>query len=206
MCMVSAWMGSETLDLCAVVILAVVERPGRSSSEGLSSVTTTLKSLASSVPVVDCEVAAGGAEQRLIADQRDVALEDLAGQGVDGDVGGLADLDVDDVGLVHLDLGGDDAHVGQGHQRGAFGVLNADDDGLAFAHGLVGHDAVKGRDGDGEVEHVLVGAQRGFLGLHVAARRVGLRLGLVELGDGLGQRGDVECRRRPFWRRSPAWP
>ena len=56
--MVSAWMGSEsTLALCAVVILAVVERPGRSSSEGSSSVTTTLKSLASSVPVVDCEVA-----------------------------------------------------------------------------------------------------------------------------------------------------
>ena len=51
-------MGSEsTLDLCAVVILAVVERPGRSSSEGVSRVTTTLKSLASSVPVVDCEVA-----------------------------------------------------------------------------------------------------------------------------------------------------
>ena len=51
-------MGSaSTFDLCAVVILAVVERPGRSSSVGVSSVTTTLKSLASSVPVVDCEVA-----------------------------------------------------------------------------------------------------------------------------------------------------
>jgi hypothetical protein len=56
--MVSAWMGSEsTLGLCAVVILAVVESPGRRSLDGLSSVTTTLKSLASSVPVVDCEVA-----------------------------------------------------------------------------------------------------------------------------------------------------
>ena len=33
-CMVSAWMGSEsTFGLCAVVILAVVERPGRSSSD-----------------------------------------------------------------------------------------------------------------------------------------------------------------------------
>ena len=56
--MVRAWMGREsTLDFCAVVILAVVERPGRSSAVGSSSVTTTLKSLASSVPVVDCEVA-----------------------------------------------------------------------------------------------------------------------------------------------------
>ena len=47
--------------LCAVVILAVQERPGRSSSWLLislaSRVTMTLKSLASSVPVVDCEVA-----------------------------------------------------------------------------------------------------------------------------------------------------
>ena len=51
-------MGSEsTLALCAVVILAVVERPGRSSLETVSSVTTTLKSFASSVPVVEVEVA-----------------------------------------------------------------------------------------------------------------------------------------------------
>ena len=57
-CMVSAWMGSEsTLVLCAVVILAVQESPGRNSLPGSSSVTTTLKSLASSVPEVDCEVA-----------------------------------------------------------------------------------------------------------------------------------------------------
>jgi len=57
-CMVRAWMGKEsTLGLCAVVILAVVLSPGRSSLEGESRVTTTLKSLASSVPVVDCEVA-----------------------------------------------------------------------------------------------------------------------------------------------------
>ena len=75
-----------------------------------------------------------------------MALEDFAGKGVDGDVGGLADLDVDDVGFVHLDFGGDDAHVGEGHQRGAFGVLDADDHGLAFANGHVGDDAVKGRD------------------------------------------------------------
>ena len=135
---------------------------------------------------------AGGAQQRLIADQGDVALEDLAGKGVDGDVGGLADLDVDDVGLVHLDLGGDDAHVGEGHQGRAFGVLNADDDGLAFADRHVGHDAVKRGDGDGVVEHVLIGAQGGDLRLQMAARGFGLRLGLVELGHRLRDRRDVD--------------
>ena len=51
-------MGSETTPvLCAVVILAVQESPGRSCLVGSERVTTTLKSLASSVPVVDCEVA-----------------------------------------------------------------------------------------------------------------------------------------------------
>jgi hypothetical protein len=73
-----------------------------------------------------------------------VAFEDAAGQGIDGDVGGLADLDVDDVGLVDLDLGGDDGHVGEGHQGGAFGVLDADDDGFALADGDVGDEAVEG--------------------------------------------------------------
>ena len=35
---------------------------------------------------------AGGAQQGLIADQRDVAVEDLSGQCIDGDVGGLVQL------------------------------------------------------------------------------------------------------------------
>ena len=93
-----AWMGMvRALGLCAVVIFAVVERPGRSSSRSTpgsgSRVTTTLKSLASSVPVVDLAGGdAGGAEQRLVADLGDVAFEDAAGQGIDGDVGGLVEL------------------------------------------------------------------------------------------------------------------
>ena len=120
-------------------------------------VTMTLKSLASSVPVVDCEVATPVVrKQRLVADLGDVALEDLAGQGIDRDVGGLAELDVDDVRLVDLDLGGDDAHIGDGHQGRAFGVLDADDHGLALAHGDVGHEAVEGRAGDGLIERVEV--------------------------------------------------
>ncbi len=51
-----------------------------------------------------------------------------------------------------------DAHVGQGHQRGALGVLDALDHRFALADGLVGHDAVKGGDGDGQVEQILVGS------------------------------------------------
>ncbi len=120
-----------------------------------------------------------GAQQRLIANQGDVAFEDLVGDGVDGDFGGLSHLDVDDVGLVDLDFGGDHAHVGDGHDGGAFGVLDAQDHGFTLAHRLVGHDAVKGCDGLGKVEGVLVAAQHRLLGLHVAARRVGVGLGLV---------------------------
>ena len=67
-------------------------------------------------------------------------------------------LDVDDVGLVDLDLGGDDGHVGEGHQGGALGVLDADDDGLAFADGDVGDEAVEGRAALVLVEGVVVGA------------------------------------------------
>ncbi len=62
---------------------------------------------------------AGGAEQRLVADQRYVTFEDLARQGVDGDVGSLTDLHVHDVGFVHLDFRSDHGHVGQRHEGGA---------------------------------------------------------------------------------------
>ena len=191
--MVSAWMGKETtLSLCAVVILAVVDRPGRSSSEGASSVTTTLKSLASSVPVVDCDVAyAAGAQQSLVSNQRHMALEDLARDGVDGHVGGLAKLHIDDIGLVHLHFRGDHAHVGQRHQGRAGRVLNAGDHRFAFLDRHVGDDTVKRRDRDGFVEHVLIGAKGGNLGLQMAARGFSLRLGLVKLGHHLRDRRDV---------------
>ena len=110
----------RALGLCAVVILAVVERPGRSSSAGLIERDDDLEVLGffgagGGLRGGD----AGGAQQRLVADFGDVALEDPAGKGIDGDVGGLVHGDVDDVGLVDLDLGGDDAHVGEGHQGGA---------------------------------------------------------------------------------------
>ena len=116
--MVSAWMGSEsTLDLVrggdlggggeagAQLVGGIVERDDDLEVLGLFGAGGGLRG-----------GHAGGAQQGLVADQGDVALEDLAGQGVDGDVGGLADLDVDDVGLVDLDFGGDHAHVGEGHE------------------------------------------------------------------------------------------
>ena len=133
---------------------------------------------------------AGGAEQGLVADLGDVAFEDAAGQGIDGDVGGLAEADVDDVGLVDLDLGGDDGHVGEGHEGGAFGVLDADDDGLAFADGDVGDEAVEGGAADGLVEGVVVGALAGDGLVDVAALGLGLGLGLGERGLALGEGGD----------------
>ena len=101
-------------------------------------------------------------------------------------------MHVHDVGLIHLHFGGDDAHVGKRHQRGAFAVLNALDDSFALAHRLVGHDAVEGRGGDGLVQQVLIGLEVGDVGLHVAAGGFGLRLGLVEPRDSLGERRDVE--------------
>src|SRR5258708_17379225 len=53
----SAWMGmAKTFFFSAVLILAVVERPGRRFSGGLARVTTTLKSFASWLLVVDCVV------------------------------------------------------------------------------------------------------------------------------------------------------
>src|SRR5439155_22995241 len=53
----SAWIGiATTFFFSAVLILAVVDKPGRKFSGGLASVTTTLKSLASCVLVVVCVV------------------------------------------------------------------------------------------------------------------------------------------------------
>jgi len=60
------------------------------------------------------------------------------------------------------------------------------------SNGLVGHDAVERGDGLGAVEQVLIGAQVGNLGLHVAARGGCLRLGLVDASYGLGQGGHIE--------------
>ena len=152
--------------------------------------TTTLKSLASSVPEVDWRGGnAGRAQECLVADLCDVTLEDFAGQGIDGDVGGLTELHIDDVGLVDLDLRGDDGHIGEGHEGGALGVLDADDDGLTLAHGDVGDEAVEGSAGDGLIEGVEVGALAGDGLIEMGPLAVGLRLGLGEGCDALVESG-----------------
>ncbi len=184
----------RALGLWAVVIFAVVERPGRRSSDaGLVEGDDDLEVLGlfgagGALAGGD----AGGAEEGLIADLGDVAFEDAAGQGIDGDVGGLVERDVDDVGLVDLDLGGDDGHVGEGHQGGSLGVLDADDDGLAFADGDVGDEAVEGGAAVGLVEGVVVAALAGDGLVDVAALRSAVwalawasgGLALREGGDG----------------------
>ncbi len=78
------WAARARSTSCAVVILAVVERPGRSSSDGVVEGDDDLEVLGffragGGLRSGD----AGGAQQRLIADQGDVSLEDLAGNGVD---------------------------------------------------------------------------------------------------------------------------
>ena len=76
--------------MCAVVILAVAERPGRRSSDGVIEGDDDLEVLrlfGSGGALRGGE--AGRAKQGLVADLGDVALEDAAGQGIDGDVGGL---------------------------------------------------------------------------------------------------------------------
>ena len=104
---------------------------------------------------------ASGAEEGLVADFGDVAFEDAAGKCVDGDIRGLAHTDVDDVGFVDFDLGGDDGHIGEGHDGGAASVLDADDDGFTLADRDVGDEAVKGSTADGFVECVEVGTLAG---------------------------------------------
>ena len=137
---------------------------------------------------------AGGAEQGLVSNLGNFAFEDAAREGVDGDVGGLAEGDVDDVGLVDLDFRGDDGHIGEGHQGGAFGVLDAKDDGLAFADGNVGDEGVEGGAALGEAEGVVAAAQGGDGLVDVAVSGCGLSLGLGDGGLTLlqGRFGDVE--------------
>jgi hypothetical protein len=116
----------------------------------------------------------------------------LAGEGVDGYLGFLAELDVDDVGLIDLDLGGDDGHVGEGHEGGTFGVLNAEDDCFPFADGDVGYEAIKGSDAAGEAEGVIVATEGGDALGDLAASGSGLGFGLKDGSLALGEGGDVD--------------
>ena len=178
-------MGIErTSFFSAVRILAVQESPGRRSSVGIVQRDDDLEIL--------CLLGAGraltggdagGTQDRLVAYGRHMALEDLPGQCIDGDVGRLAVPHVDDVGLVYLDLGCDDGHVGDCHQRAARRVLNADDHRLAFANREVGDDAIEGRQRHRAVQHILVTPQRRRRLIDASGR--GLRLGFCLYDRGL---------------------
>ncbi len=91
--MVSAWMGSEsTFGLCAVVILAVVRESGAQFVGGRVQRDHHLEVLGLLGAGGGLRGGhAGGAQQGLIANQGHMAFEDLAGQGVHGDFGRLAD-------------------------------------------------------------------------------------------------------------------
>ena len=102
---------------------------------------------------------------------------------------GWPSLHVDDVGLVHLDFGGDDRHVGQRHQRAAGRILDADDDRLAFAHRQVGDHAVVGCGVSGLLQDVGGVRQVGAVLRDVAFGGILLRLGLGDARLGLRQAG-----------------
>ncbi len=62
---------------------------------------------------------------------------------------------IGDVCFVDFDFGGDDAHVGNGHQETALGILNAGHDILADADVDVADDSVNRRSVGGLAQHVL---------------------------------------------------
>ena len=132
---------------------------------------------------------AGGAEDGGVADFDDVAFEGATGHGVDGDVGDLIEFNVDDVGFVHFDFGGDDGHVGDGHDERRRGILNAGDDGFADADGEVSDDAVDGGDRLGTAENVGGAAEIGFRDGDAALGGGEAGAELFDLSAGLSEAG-----------------
>ena len=174
----------------AVVILAVAESPGRRFSGGSCSVTTTLKSFASWLAEVCCEVETPVERtMALLPISVTTALNVFLGIASMLTSAGWPSLHVDDVGFVHLDFGGDDGHVGQSHERAARRILDADDDGLAFPHRQVRDHAVVGRGVGGLLQHVGGVRQVGAVLRDVAIGGVLLRLGLRNARLGLRQSG-----------------
>ena len=119
---------------------AVQVKPGRTSGTGSSSITTTLKFVA-------CVAGWPPARRldRAVADLADVSLERPVGQGVDRDLGQLAELHVRDVRFVDLDFRLDHRHVGERQQHGAGVVHRADDRGFALLDVAARDDAVDRR-------------------------------------------------------------
>ena len=155
-----------------------------------SRVTTTLKSLASSVPVVDWLVAIPVVRRKAWS-PTSVTWPLKMRPGRASTVTSTPWLSLTLTMSVSSTLTSAvmTRHVGEGHEGGAFGVLDAEDDGFAFADGDVGDEAVKGCAADGLVEGVVVGALAGDGLIHVAALGVGLGTGLCERGLSLSERG-----------------
>ena len=109
-------------------------------------------------------------------DLGDLALEGLVFEGFDLDAGGLAEIDLADVGLVDFALNVDLGGVADGHDEGGGGTEDEDGaDGVADFDVAGEDDAVHGR-GDGGVAELLFKLLEGGLGLG------DLGLSLAELG------------------------
>ena len=118
-----------------------------------------------------------------------VPWKDFVGDGVDSHVSGLAEMHIDDVGFIHLDLGCDDGHVGERHQRAAGGILNSHDHSLAFADRKIGDHAIEGRFVGGFLQHIGNPSKVGLILRDVLVHRILLRLGLGYFRFGLRQSG-----------------
>ena len=77
----------------------------------------------------------GGANDSGVAYLDDFALEDSIRYRVDGHFSRLVQLHVHNVGLIHLNFGSDDRHVGNRHDGAGGGILHARNHGFAHAHG-----------------------------------------------------------------------
>ena len=168
----------------AVVMSAVHVKPGRTSGILAVDRHATLK-------LVACVAAAPVAWIGLLPISVTLRGERLVRQRVDRDLGRLAELHVRDVGLVDLDLGLDDRHVGERQQHGAGVVHRADHRRLALLDVAAGDDAVDRRlDADlaqvvpGVLERrlLLLDARRCVVTSAPALASVGLRMPHVVLG------------------------
>src|SRR5579863_3377275 len=114
-----------TFFFCAVVILEVEESPGRSPSGGFCSVTTTLKSFASWLPVVDCvEARPELRSTACVPTSVTFPLKNFPGM-ASMVTSASSHFHAHDVGFIHHHFGGHHGHIRNGHQVAAGGVLDS---------------------------------------------------------------------------------
>ena len=120
------------------------------------------------------------------SDLGDAAGEGAAGEALDLDARGLAEIDLGDVGLVDFAFDVDLVGIAEGHDEGCRGAEDEDGaDGVADLHVAGEDDAVDGR-GDGGVGELLFELLEGGFGLLDEGLAL-VELGVVDgdLGDGL---------------------